>query len=132
MILVGIFVPKDATSDVAVSSKKIPFSQVISDRNVIVLFVAMLLLNFLLYGNMSWLPTILAQKFGLSIAQIFYLLAFNVVFQTIATMFAGILLSKLFLGKERIFYIKCYFFISWFSNRICFVDKFNFSQYDFC
>ncbi|WP_237579124.1 MFS transporter [Candidatus Enterococcus willemsii] len=103
MILVAIFVPKDAASDASVSAKKIPFSQVISNRNVLVLFVAMLLLNFLLYGNMSWLPTVLAQKFGLSITHIGYLLAFNAVFQTVATMFAGVLLSKLFLGKEKIF-----------------------------
>ncbi len=103
MILVGIFVPKDATSQVAANVAKIPFSKVLLNRNVLVLFVAMLLLNFLLYGNMSWLPTILAQKFGLAITQIGYLLALNAVFQTIATMFAGVLLSKWFLGKEKIF-----------------------------
>lgn len=103
MILVAIFVPKDVASDVSVNVKKISFSQVIFNRNVLVLFVAMLLLNFLLYGNMSWLPTVLAQKFGLSITHIGYLLAFNAVFQTVATMFAGVLLSKLFLGKEKIF-----------------------------
>ncbi|MEI5990288.1 MFS transporter [Enterococcus crotali] len=104
-ILVGIFVPKQATSAKTGTGNKpaIKFSQVITNRNVLVLFVAMLLLNFLLYGNMSWLPSFLAQKFAIDIKTIGYLLAVNAVFQTAATMFAGALLSKLFLGKERIF-----------------------------
>ncbi|MBO0441206.1 MFS transporter [Candidatus Enterococcus ikei] len=105
LILVGLFVPKQAASAKAGTHNKpaIKFSQVITNRNVLVLFVAMLLLNFLLYGNMSWLPSFLAQKFAIDIKTIGYLLAVNAVFQTAATMFAGALLSKLFLGKERMF-----------------------------
>ncbi|WP_207695957.1 hypothetical protein DOK67_0001112 [Enterococcus sp. DIV0212c] len=105
LILVGLFVPKQAASAKAGARNKpaIKFSQVITNRNVLVLFVAMLLLNFLLYGNMSWLPSFLAQKFAIDIKTIGYLLAVNAVFQTAATMFAGALLSKLFLGKERMF-----------------------------
>lgn len=104
-VLVGIFVPKQAASTKIGTNNKpaIKFSQVITNRNVLVLFVAMLLLNFLLYGNMSWLPSFLAQKFAIDIKTIGYLLAVNAVFQTAATMFAGALLSKLFLGKERLF-----------------------------
>ncbi|MGX6969470.1 MFS transporter [Vagococcus bubulae] len=103
LVLVYIFVPKDVKSSKQTAVKRIPFSQVISNRNVIVLFISMLLLNFLLYGNISWLPTVLKQKFALDITQIGYLLAINAIFQTIATMFAGVLLSKWFLGKEKIF-----------------------------
>ncbi|MBO0473807.1 MFS transporter [Enterococcus ureasiticus] len=106
LVLVGVFVPKQATSEKTSGNKPaIKFSQVITNRNVLVLFVAMLLLNFLLYGNMSWLPSFLAKKFAIDIKTISYLLAVNAIFQTIATMFAGKLLSKLFLGKERIFII---------------------------
>ncbi|MGF2146327.1 MFS transporter [Vagococcus fluvialis] len=105
LVLVAIFVPNKAVSTNAEKGNKpaIKFSQVITNRNVLVLFVAMLLLNFLLYGNMSWLPSFLAQKFTLDIKTIGYLLAVNAIFQTAATMFAGALLSKLFLGKERMF-----------------------------
>lgn len=105
LVLVGLFVPKQETSVKKSKNNKpaIKFSQVITNRNVLVLFVAMLLLNFLLYGNMSWLPSFLAQKFAIDIKTIGYLLAVNAVFQTAATMFAGVLLSKLFLGKERMF-----------------------------
>lgn len=103
-VLVAIFVPNQAVCVKNATGKPaIKFSQVITNRNVLVLFVAMLLLNFLLYGNMSWLPSYLAQKFAIDIKTIGYLLAVNAVFQTVATMFAGKLLSKLFLGKERKF-----------------------------
>ncbi|EOH95760.1 hypothetical protein UAY_03186 [Enterococcus moraviensis ATCC BAA-383] len=104
-ILVGIFVPKQVVSTKTGSTNKptMKFSQVITNRNVLILFISMLLLNFLLYGNMSWLPSFLAQKFEIDITTIGYLLAVNAVFQTVATMFAGVLLSKLFLGKERMF-----------------------------
>lgn len=100
LVIVGLFVPNTPGSQKS-DAPGIPFKKVITDRNVLVLFAAMLLLNFLLYGNMSWLPSFLAHKFGLSITQIGYLLAGNAIFQTLATMFAGVLLSKLFLGKER-------------------------------
>jgi len=103
LVLVYIFVPKDVKSSSSVAQEKMPFTKVLANRNVLVLFVAMLLLNFLLYGNISWLPTVLNEKFGLEITKIGYLLAVNAVFQTIATMFAGVLLSKLFLGKEKLF-----------------------------
>lgn len=101
-VLVGLFVPKD-TPKVAVEAgqPKLSFKDVIVNRNVQVLFVALLLLNILLYGNMSWLPTFLQNNFGLEITTIGYLLSANAVFQTVATIFAGALLSKLFLGKER-------------------------------
>lgn len=108
LMLVAIFVPNQpaVTNSAGKSSQPaVKFSQVITNRNVLVLFVAMLLLNFLLYGNMSWLPSFLTQKFSLDITTVGYLLAVNAVFQTVATMFAGALLSKLFLGKERIFIV---------------------------
>lgn len=104
LVLVALFVPSTAGNATTAKQKSsIKFSQVITNRNVLILFLAMLLLNFLLYGNMSWLPSFLTEKFAIDIKTIGYLLAVNAVFQTIATMFAGALLSKLFLGKERVF-----------------------------
>lgn len=103
-VLVAIFVPNDVVSSTEKKTKSnVSFSEVVTNRNVLILFAAMLLLNFLLYGNMSWLPSFLTQKFALDIKTVGYLLAGNAVFQTVATMFAGMLLSKLFLGKERVF-----------------------------
>jgi MFS family permease len=104
IILVALFVPEHP-QNMDNTSKRIPlnFKQVAFDRNLQFLFIAMILLNFLLYGIMSWLPSFLSAKFSLDITTIGYLLAGNAIFQTIATMFSGLLLSKVFLGKERIF-----------------------------
>lgn len=107
-VLVAIFVPNPVKADTAAKVDKAPkmkFSQVITNRNVLVLCLAMLLLNFLLYGNMSWLPSYLTSKFGLALEKASLLLAFNAVFQTLATLFIGVLLSKLFLGKEKMFIV---------------------------
>lgn len=80
---------------------KVGFKDVITNRNVLVLFLAMLLLNLVLYGNMSWLPSYITKTFSLTINQASLLLAINAVFSTAATIFSGSLLSKLFLGREK-------------------------------
>lgn len=102
-LLVAIFVPKDEFTGKAGSQKAVSFKKVLLDRNVLVLFLAMLLLNIVMYGNMSWLPSFLQANFNLELTTIGYLLATNAVFQTLGTIFAGSILSKLFLGKERSF-----------------------------
>lgn len=86
----------------AADAPKVGFKNVITNRNVLVLFVAMLLLNLVLYGNMSWLPSYITKTFGLTINQASWLLALNSVFSTVATIFSGSLLSKLFLGREKL------------------------------
>lgn len=104
LILIFIFVPNSLPVQQQ-NKQRIPFSKVIFNRNVIFLFLAMLLQNFLLYGNMSWLPSVLSQKFSLDLKTVGYLLALNALFQTIATMYTGVLLSKLFLGKEKLYIV---------------------------
>jgi sugar phosphate permease len=89
--------PKEAKNE------HISFKKVITNRNVLILFVAMLLINLMLYGIMSWNPTYLQNKFGLSMSSLGMVLAFNSIFTMIATMSAGVLLTKLFLGKEKLF-----------------------------
>lgn len=77
------------------------FSTVITNRNVIVLFIAMFLINIVVYGNMSWLPSYITKTFHLTVGQAGYILAFNSIFSTIATIFSGKLLSRFFLHRER-------------------------------
>ncbi|WEV73015.1 MFS transporter [Bifidobacterium sp. ESL0790] len=90
------------TTAAEADAPKVGFKDVITNPNVLVLFVAMLLLNLVLYGNMSWLPSYITKTFGLTINQASWLLALNSVFGTVATIFAGSLLSKLFLGREKL------------------------------
>ncbi|GAN40975.1 major facilitator family transporter [Lacticaseibacillus paracasei NRIC 1981] len=103
LLFVWRFVPKgqDGNRKASDQTEKTSFLAILKNRNVFVLFLAMLLLNVLLYGNMSWLPSYITSTFNLSISQAGMILAINAVFQTIATIFAGQLLSKLFLHKEK-------------------------------
>lgn len=103
LLFVWRFVPKgqDGNRKASDQTEKTSFLAMLKNRNVFVLFLAMLLLNVLLYGNMSWLPSYITSTFNLSISQAGMILAINAVFQTIATIFAGQLLSKLFLHKEK-------------------------------
>lgn len=98
LVLVFFFLPK---SEVSGEKKKTgDLLSLIKNPNVIILFIAMLLLNFQLYGNMSWLPKYLSQKFLLSTQDAALLLIPNAIVQTVATLVAGKLVSKFFLGKE--------------------------------
>ncbi|WP_317643366.1 MFS transporter [Bombiscardovia apis] len=80
---------------------KVGVWELLKNRNVLALFLALLFLNILLYGTMSWMPSYVTKTFNLSISQAGILLAVNAVFSTVATIFSGQLLSKLFLGREK-------------------------------
>lgn len=107
LLLVIFFVPNDIpvekTKEV---SKKVSFKSVISNRNVIILFIAMLLANIAFYGNMSWLPSFLKAKFSLSISTVGTILAVNAIGGALASLFAGVLLTK-FNGKEKMLILTC-------------------------
>ncbi|MEV2354054.1 MFS transporter [Paenibacillus larvae] len=114
MLCVFLFVPNDYKVPVQLnnSAPKLKFTEIIMNRNVLVLFVALLLLNFLLYGNISWLPTYLKSQFGIGIGQVGTILAINAVCTTVATMIFGGLLSKWFLVKEKAFVISTAILVS--------------------
>lgn len=104
LLMVIFFVP----NDIVVKQKKVEstksqtsFKSVILNRNVLTLFIVMILINMAYYGNMSWLPSFLKEKFTLSISTVGTILAINAVGGTIASLLAGILLTKFFVGKEK-------------------------------
>ena len=106
LMLVIFFVPSDtATEKRKVEPKQTSFKSVISNRNVITLFMVMVLVNMAFYGNMSWLPSFLKAKFSLSISTVGTILAINAVGGTIASLVAGVLLTKLFAGKEKVLFL---------------------------
>ncbi|RBP98586.1 MFS transporter [Bifidobacterium aemilianum] len=112
-LLIFLFVPKESEGtleeDRAVdgAKPKVSLGRLLRDRNVLALFAAMLLINILIYGNGSWLPTFITSKFGLSIQQMGWILAFNAIIQTVFTIYGGSLLSGVFLGKERLVILSC-------------------------
>jgi len=85
------------------TTNKVSLAKVISDKRVLILFFSMLLLNFLLYGVMSWMPSFLKTKFSLEISTVSTILTVNALLQTVATLSVGRLLSGSFVGKERQF-----------------------------
>ena len=106
LMLVIFFVPSDtATEKRKVEPKQTSFKSVISNRNVITLFMVMVLVNMAFYGNMSWLPSFLKAKFSLSISTVGTILAINAVGGTIASLLAGVLLTKFFAGKEKVLFL---------------------------
>ena len=107
LLLVIFFVPNGAVTveKKKAEPKQISFKSVITNRNVITLFLVMVLVNMAFYGNMSWLPSFLKQKFELSISTVGTILAINAVGGTIASLLAGVLLTKFFAGKEKVLFL---------------------------
>ena len=106
LILVIFFVPNGTvTAKKKVEAKQTSFKSVILNRNVLTLFIVMILVNMAFYGNMSWLPSFLKEKFSLSISTVGTILAINAVGGTIASLLAGILLTKFFAEKEKVLFL---------------------------
>ncbi|MBZ5751548.1 MFS transporter [Metabacillus rhizolycopersici] len=108
LILVIFFVPNDTPAvkrKVEPKQTQTSFKSVILNRNVITLFIVMILVNMAFYGNMSWLPSFLKEKFSLSISTVGTILGINAVGGTIASLLAGILLTKFFAEKEKVLFL---------------------------
>nr|WP_259455805.1 MFS transporter [Bacillus sp. PK3_68] len=102
LLLVIFFVPNNIPAEkVKAVSKQVSFKSVICNRNVIILFIAMMIVNIAFYGNMSWLPSFLKGKFSLSISTVGTILAMNAIGGAAASLCAGVLLTK-FNGKEKL------------------------------
>lgn len=86
---------------------KVPFTKVIANRNVIVLFIVMILLNITYYGAMSWLPSYLTKTYALSLGAAGGILAVNSVSQVFGSFMTGIILSKWYRGKQKGFILVC-------------------------
>ena len=106
LLLVIFFVPNDTAKEkIKVEPKQTSFKSVILNRNVLTLFIVMILINMAYYGNMSWLPSFLKEKFTLSLSTVGTILAINAVGGTIASLLAGVLLTKFFAGKEKVLFL---------------------------
>ena len=107
LLLVIFFVPNETvnTEKKRLNPKQTSFKSVILNRNVLTLFIVMILINMAYYGNMSWLPSFLKEKFTLSLSTVGTILAINAVGGTIASLLAGILLTKFFAGKEKVLFL---------------------------
>ncbi len=108
LLLVIFFVPNDTTvteKKKKAEPKQTSFKSVLLNRNVLTLFIVMVLVNMAFYGNMSWLPSYLREKFELSISTVGTILAINAVGGTVASLLAGVLLTKFFAEKEKVLFL---------------------------
>lgn len=101
LVIQLIYIPKDKKITNNQSNRNL--KKLLKNKNVYLLTLAMLFLNVLLGGVISWAPMYFVSQFNLQLSEIGYLLTINAVFQTLGTVLAGIVLSKLFLHKEKAF-----------------------------
>lgn len=85
--------------------KKMPFSQTIKNRSVILIFVILLLENIVTYGAMSWMPSYLTNTFNLSVAQAGAIMAVSAIMQILGSLGTGIILTRVMAGKQKQFII---------------------------
>lgn len=107
LVLVALFVPetKPASKVELAAKPKASFKEMITNKDMIILFVIMLFLNMAYYGNMSWLPSYLTSTYHLSIQSASYILAANSIAQVFGTIATGYLLSTVFKDRERWFVV---------------------------
>lgn len=86
---------------------KVPFKQVITNRNVLLLFVIMLLVNITYYGAMSWLPSYLTKTYSLSLGAAGAILAVNALSQVVGSYLTGVCLSRWFEGQQKPYILIC-------------------------
>nr|SFZ86983.1 hypothetical protein LREN565_0096 [Loigolactobacillus rennini] len=107
-LLVLFLLPKDSTFNQKQETKKgARFIEVVTNKNVLILFVIMLLINITYYGAMSWLPSYLTKTYQLSLGMTGAILAVNSISQVLGSFLTGVILSKWFVGKQKQYIILC-------------------------
>lgn len=85
--------------------EKMPLSQTLKNPSVILIFIILLLENIVTYGAMSWMPSYLTETFKLTVAQAGAIMAVSAILQIIGSLGTGIILTRVFVGKQKQFII---------------------------
>ncbi|APX73426.1 MFS transporter [Companilactobacillus allii] len=85
--------------------EKMPLSQTLKNPSVILIFIILLLENVVTYGAMSWMPSYLTETFDLTVAQAGAIMAVSAILQIIGSLGTGIILTRVFVGKQKQFII---------------------------
>ena len=102
LILVILFVPNIQLKKEEKEGQNTKFLSIIMNRKVWTLFVAMMFVNIAFSGIMSWIPSFLKTEYQLSISTVGTILSINAILGGIASLSTGMLLTKIFLGKEKL------------------------------
>ena len=104
LVMLLRFAPNHQVKELSeIDRNKLSFLTILKDKSVYILFTAMLLLNFVLFGIQLWMPTYLNKEFGLTIGKISLILSLISIMQIVVTVLAGLFLSKFFQKKEKLF-----------------------------
>lgn len=108
VVLIGLLilavVPKSSNTE-AESQKtkiKVPFSELLKDKQLWILLLSSLFINAANYGLTSWLASYLNEARGLAISQVSYISSLAGICILIAGILGGYFISRFFEGKEKI------------------------------
>lgn len=110
-IVIAFVVPEKLTpKEIDVQKKSsVKIWDILRHKKVLLFCVTQFLYNFAGYGVLSWIPKYLQDALGMSVATSGVVLAVVAVVCTIGCMITGLLLSKVLVGKEKIFTAVCAF-----------------------
>ena len=106
ILMIFFFFPKQKKDPNVKQEKKenkIPISVVLKDKNVFILFAALLFLNIVLYGYVSWLPSFFEANFGFDIKEISIILSANAILMSVGALSSSFMVDKVFKGNNKLF-----------------------------
>jgi predicted MFS family arabinose efflux permease len=82
------------------ADEKVRFSEVIRDKNVLILIFAMMSYNIVIYSLNSWMPTFLVRTFNVKLSQISVVLAAAALLGICGALLSGRMFGR-FVGREK-------------------------------
>ena len=103
ILMIFFFFPKEKKDPNVKQENKIPISVVFKDKNVFILFAALLFLNIVLYGYVSWLPSFFGTNFGFDLKEISIILSINAILMSVGALSSSFMVDKVFKGNNKLF-----------------------------
>ena len=103
ILMIFFFFPKEKKDTKVKQETKIPISVVFKDKNVFILFTALLFLNIVLYGYVSWLPSFFGTNFGFDLKEISIILSINAILMSVGALSSSFMVDKVFKGNNKLF-----------------------------
>ena len=103
ILMILFFFPKEKKDPKVKQENKIPISVVFKDKNVFILFAALLFLNIVLYGYVSWLPSFFGINYGFDLKEISIILSINAILMSVGALSSSFMVDKVFKGNNKLF-----------------------------
>lgn len=106
ILMIFFFFPREKKNQAQKQKEKgnkVPLREVFRDKNVFILFAALLFLNIFLYGYLSWLPSLYEANFGFDLKAISIILSINAILMSVGALSSSFMVQKLFKGNNKRF-----------------------------